>query len=145
MRTLICGMLGAAFIGLSASAADTRDENALDRKGQFKAIQEDFSKAQAERYMALRAAKTPKMPKTADYVARVLTLVEASPKDDLSLEMLSWLALADHGKDARVIDLLIRNHFKNPKIASLCEAYSFGALGANNRVAAFQIPQNITL
>jgi peroxiredoxin len=45
--------------------------------------------------------------------------------------MLSWLTLTDHGKDAKVIDLLIRNHFKNPKIASLCEAYSFGAPGAN--------------
>jgi len=139
MRTLIGGLLGVALIGLPASPADTRDENALDRKGQFKAIQEDFGRAQAEGYMALRAAKTPeeqkaaseKMPKTPGYVARVLTLVEASPKDDLSLQMLSWLTLADHGKDARVIDLLIRNHSKSPKIASLCEAYSFAALGAN--------------
>src|SRR5258708_2810770 len=118
MRTLILvgGLMGATLIGLAASAADTRDENGLDRKRQFKTIQGDFDKAQAEGYMALRAARTPeeqkaaaeKMPKSADYVARVLTLVEASAQDDLSLEMLSWLTLADHGKDAKVIDLLIR-------------------------------------
>src|SRR5262249_26063739 len=139
MHTLIGGLLGAALIGLPAPAAETKDKNAPDRKAQFKTIREDFGKAQAEGDMALRAAKTPeeqkaaleKMPKTAAYVAKCLPLVEANPKDDLSLEMLSWLTLAVHGKDAKVIDLLIRNHLKNPKIASLCEAYSFGAPGAD--------------
>jgi peroxiredoxin len=139
MRTLIGGLLGAALIGLPVSSADTKDENPPDRKAQFKTIQENFGKAQAQGYQALRAAKTPeeqkaaseKMPMTADYVDKLLKLVEADPNDDLSLEMLSWLTLAVHGKDAKVIDLLIRNHVKNPKIASLCESYSFGAPGAD--------------
>ncbi|HEV3142566.1 MAG TPA: TlpA disulfide reductase family protein [Gemmataceae bacterium] len=138
MRTLIGGLLGAALFGLPAAVADTKDEKAQDRPAQFKAIQEDFTKAQAAGYEAIRAAKTPeeqkaaleKMPKAADYAARVIKLVEANPKDDLSLEMLTWMTLADHGKEAKVIDLLMRHHVQNPKIASLCESYSFGARGA---------------
>ena len=48
MRSLIGGLLGAVLIGLPASAAHTSDENALDRKAEFKTIQRDFDKARAD-------------------------------------------------------------------------------------------------
>src|SRR5687768_7212929 len=98
MRKILGGMLCLALAALPVAAAEKDDAKVADRAEQFRTLKADYAKAEAEFIKAYRAAKTEderkeafgKRPNPEATGTKVLKLIEADPKDDLALEMLSF-------------------------------------------------------
>lgn len=132
MRRWIGIVLVAVFATSPLMYADKgADEKGNDRATQFKNIQTDYQKAVPEVRKALQAAKTSeerdavfaKLNK--EFAPRIIKLVEADPKDTLSLQMLTFAVRALPNVDGKVFDLLAQNWAKDEKVKMLCLLFMF--------------------
>jgi thiol-disulfide isomerase/thioredoxin len=132
MRRWIGGLLAALLVAVPLLALDKdkdkgADEKSNDRAKQLKALQEDFRKATPDAIKTLRAAKTAKerqavlekLSKT--FSPRAIKLVEADPKDKLSLDVLLWAVQNVPSIDPKLYDLLGEYWAKDAKLKSLCQ------------------------
>lgn len=120
MRRWIGTLLAALFVALpliaQEKAADKKDG---ERAKQFKSIQADYQKAVPSVEKALKAAKTTKEQEVAlgklneEFAPRIIKLVEANPKDQLSLQMLLFAVQALPNVDGKVFDLLAEHWAKD--------------------------------
>ena len=94
--------------------ADYRDANEEAAKAFFEA------KTDAE-----RKAAEAKQPKEADFLPRILALVEKDPKDDVAAETLSFAVLGMGSADPKVRDLLVKHVVPTPKIGGFLQ-HAFG-------------------
>jgi thiol-disulfide isomerase/thioredoxin len=89
-----------------------KDEKGNDRATQFKNIQADYRKAVPGVQKAYNAAKTTKEREAVveklneDFAPRIVKLVKANPKDDLSFQALIFAVQALPKVDSKVLDLL---------------------------------------
>jgi thiol-disulfide isomerase/thioredoxin len=109
------------------------DEKGNDRAAQFKEIQSDYRKAVPEAQKALQAAKTPQEQQAVfdklnkEFAPRILKLVEADPKDNLSFQMLTFAVQALPKVDRKVFDLLEQHWAKDDSANNrlLCQILVF--------------------
>lgn len=130
MRRWSGTLLATLFVTLPLLAQDRgKDEKGNDRATQFKNIQADYKKAVPEAQKALQAAKTQKDTEAVfeklnkEFAPRIIKLVEAKPKDDLSFQMLVFAIRALPNVDSKVYDLL-EEHWAKDETANnkfLCQ------------------------
>ncbi|HTU93966.1 MAG TPA: hypothetical protein VMF69_28055, partial [Gemmataceae bacterium] len=127
MRRWIGTLLAALLVVVPLLAQDKgADEKGNDRATQLKNIQTDYRKAVPDAQKALRAAKTPeerdavfaKLNK--EFAPRIIKLVDAKPKDNLSFQALMFAIQALPKVDGKVYDLLTDNWATDPQIKGLC-------------------------
>lgn len=120
MRLWIGSMLAAFLVAIPLLGQDkAADEKGNDRATQFKEIQSDYKKAVPGAQKALQAAKSPKEQQAVfdklnkEFAPRILKLVEANPKDNLSFQMLMFAVQALPNVDSKVFDLLAEQWAKD--------------------------------
>jgi thiol-disulfide isomerase/thioredoxin len=132
MRRWITSMLAALLAAMPLLALDkSADEKGNDRATQFKNIKNDYQKAVPDAQKALAAAKTDQDREAVfaklnkQFAPRIIKLVEAKPKDELSLDMLMWAIQALPKVDSKVFELLAEHWAKDEKIKHLCQNLTF--------------------
>jgi thiol-disulfide isomerase/thioredoxin len=115
---LLAGLLAA--IPLTAQEKDAPKKEPVkeaakdpkaDRQAEYKAIIDDFVAARKKAIPDIRAAKNDqdrkaaeaKLPKEADFLPRVLKLVEGDPKDTVSCEALTFMVFGLDSRDKKVL------------------------------------------
>src|SRR5579871_1789258 len=113
-------MLAALLVAMPLLAQDkAANEKSKERVEQLKGIQNDYRKAVPEVQKAFNEAKTTKEREAVieklnkDFAPRILKLVEADPKDNLSFQALAFAVQALPNVDAKVFDLLAENWAKD--------------------------------
>jgi len=96
----------------------------------YRDLLKEYQKAVQEFSTAYRGAKTPeekrkaietKQPNRDSYAEKMLKIAEDAPKDPVAVEALVWVGLNSFGQSAeKAMGVLIADHVKDPKIASLC-------------------------
>ena len=121
MRRWIASMLAASVVAMPLLALDkSADEKGNDRATQLKNIQVDYyRKAVPEAQKALQAAKSVKEREVVfeklnkQFAPRIIKLVEAKPKDDLSMQALMFAVQALPNVDSKIFDLLSEHWTKD--------------------------------
>jgi thiol-disulfide isomerase/thioredoxin len=101
--------IASLFVALLFAAPLVADAN-KDRMSEFNALR---AKYQNEAF--------DKKPNPKDYLPQLLKLIEADPKDELSLNMLVWGVQRMPTAEPRLYELLAEYHAKDPKIAGLVD------------------------
>src|SRR5262245_45010829 len=140
MRTLLGGLLSVAVISVLACTPNKptpkqEEKKELDRAEQFQILKEDWERAVSNFQNAHRAAKTDadrkealaKRPDPVKFNASIQKLIDADPKDDLALEILSFRVLRLQDLSAATLGPLVIHHAQNPKIADLVEVFADGS------------------
>ncbi|MHB1422939.1 MAG: TlpA family protein disulfide reductase [Gemmataceae bacterium] len=120
----MCRWIGTLLAALLVAVPLLADDKGTDEKGnsratQFKNIQADYSKAVPDAQKALNAAKSAKERAAVfeklnqEFAPRIIKLVEADPKDNLSMQMLIFAVRALPNVDGKVFDLLAENWAKD--------------------------------
>src|SRR5262249_11771911 len=130
MRRWTGSLLAALLMAVPLTAEDKKAEDkGKDREQQFEEIKTSFDKA----LQAYQNAKTDedkkaaieKLQKAGSQVPKVMTLIEADPKDDLAFRMLAWVLRLKQGQDPKVLNLLAEYHVQNPGMVDVCRRLSF--------------------
>lgn len=130
MRLWIGTLLAALLVAMPLlGQGKAADEKGNDRATQFKEIQSDYQKAVPEARKALQAAKTAEARQEVfdklnkRFAPRILKLVEADPKDRLSLQALMFAIQALPTVDSKVFDLLEQHWTKDDSASNklLCQ------------------------
>jgi thiol-disulfide isomerase/thioredoxin len=123
-------MLAALLVAMPLlGQGKSADEKGNDRLAQFKEIQKDYQKAVPEVQKALQNAKSAGEHKEVlvklnkRFAPRILKLVEADPKDDLSIQMMIFSIRALPNVDTKVYDLLTEHWAKDESTSTrfLCQ------------------------
>jgi thiol-disulfide isomerase/thioredoxin len=119
---------------LQISSAIADDKN-LDRTKRFEELKADYDKARKSYLQALNSADTPEKrqaawalwPSKDEFLPRILTFVEQSPKDDMSCDVLCSAFVITHGGNDRVVELLTEHHAANRQMWISSELVGGGA------------------
>jgi thiol-disulfide isomerase/thioredoxin len=134
MRRWITSMLAAFLAATPLLALDkAADEKGNDRATQLKNLQADYRKAVPELQKAFQAAETAKEREAIieklnkQFTPRILKLVEANPKDNVSFQALSFAVQSLPNVDSKVFDLLAEHWAKDDSAANkrLCMILAF--------------------
>jgi thiol-disulfide isomerase/thioredoxin len=135
MRRWMGSLFAAVIVALPLMAQDRDTAKGSDKDKQraekFKEIVEDYKKAVPDVRKALQNAETEKerdaiLEKlTKDFSPRIVKLVEADPKDNMSFEMLMFAVQALPKADSKVYELLINNWAGDAKIKAFCQRLMF--------------------
>ncbi len=135
MRRWIGSMLAALLVALPLlGQGKSPDEKGNDREKQSKEIQNDYKKAVPDAQKALQAAKNAKERDAVleklnkEFAPRIIKLVEANPKDDVSFQMLFFAVQALPNTDNKVFDLLAKHWTKDESAKNrvLCQSLLMG-------------------
>jgi thiol-disulfide isomerase/thioredoxin len=155
MRLRTVALAAALMASVAPALADDKKEppkkpaKTDERKEELQAIIQDFVKVRKEYFAALRAAKTDqerkeaeaKMPKEADFLPRVHSIVAAA-KDETAAEALAFAVFGLDTKDQKVFDSLSKDFVKTDKIKRFVQMAMSGAPEAAKPVLQSVLTEN---
>jgi hypothetical protein len=103
---------------------------------QFEALNKEFQQAQQDWQKEYLAAKTAgerqellkKRPSPDPFASQMMELAEKNANEAVAFDALAWVVRTGPGtKDApKALELLLKNHAENPRIARVCQGLSSG-------------------
>jgi hypothetical protein len=134
IRTVV-GFLGLLVLLPALQARDKPEKQTPAQ--QYKALAQEYDKAQADFRKALAMAKTgeerqkvieEKNPKLAEFASRFLELAQRNPKDPAAVDALTWVVIRGGGDmRTKAINNLLHDHIQSEKMATVLPslAYTF--------------------
>ncbi len=122
-----------------ASPAVPAAADADSPAARFAAVKADHEKAMQTFEVAYRAAKTDEeqmklladlLPKPEPFVARMLAIAGAAPKDPVAADCLMWALdnARDEAQCASILQALQQDHLANPKLGAACQTLRGGGV-----------------
>jgi hypothetical protein len=138
MRRLLFSLASLLIVASAMGALDDKDKPKPDKPQapaeQYKALADDFAKAQKEFETVARAAKTPderkqaleKRPNVSEYAGKMLDLADKNPKDPVAVDALVWVVANSFGMESQTAqDILFEKHLSSPKLAQVALLLGF--------------------
>src|SRR5262249_1509309 len=133
MRRLLFSLASLLILGPALWALGDQDKpKPRTPAEQYKALVEEFNKAQKEFMTQYRAATSQEEQKKLfrekspppQYAKKFLALAEQHPKDPAAIDALTWVVLhARRSPEAeKAIDILFTEHITSEKLQSVCPA-----------------------
>jgi tetratricopeptide (TPR) repeat protein len=154
MRRTVLWALAALVLGPPLWAdPPPKDESAKKLPAQqYRALLDEYQKAQQAFSAAYRAAKTDeerqkvfdKYPEPGKYAPRFLKLAEDNPKDPAALDALVWVvSAASHTPEAsKALDQLLRDHLESLRLGQVCQALRYSPGTAADKLLREALEKN---
>lgn len=119
---------------------------------QYKALVDEYQKAQEEFFKLYQDAKTesdrqklaPKMPQPQKYAGRFLELAEKNPKDPVAVDALLFIVQSSpYGREGtRAFEILAAEHILDKRIGQVCETLTHSRSPAAEKLLVAVLEKN---